>query len=1134
NDTELDLFAGNGTTLIQTDDDSGTGFASKINYTPASSGEVFIVVRGTGSNAGSYGLLIDETISAGQAEVEVKDESGNLLVDGSTTLDFPQAPVGGTEPARTLTVKNVGTSTLDLGSVSLPVGFTLAEGLSSSLSAGQSDTFRVTRSTSSSGTFSGGLSFSTNDSDEDPFNLTVSASIVAAPSAARPTVNSVELHPNRVKFGSAFTVSVSASDGDDDLDTIRVFLDANSNGVVDLGIDGKLSESRPDGNGRSTYEIYAWMGGGTHTILVDAVDRNRNVSAAVSRSLTVTDTPPTAPQIATFRVNSTAVDPGDEIALRWQTRDNGRIDHVELQLYLGNSPVDTTSLVSGGGADGRLGADSNSLPNAQYRYVWQMPAGLPGGSNYRFKLTAEDNEGNRVSQFSHDINVAGQDPRLQSLAAEPGSVISGNDVTLVATVVNAPGANAVQFILDTNRNRDVNTGDSILGVAPIGNDNRARFTVSTTGFAPGVYYFLARPRFSDGSFGNRVLNKVTVTGVPNQPPQLGGLDVSPSTVTRGDNITITATGVSDDNGVDSVIFVWEEFVLGRDSSIVNGTASITIPSTRLDAGTQTIEALVRDTHGRSSQWATDTVVVQNPNLPAPFIGRLVPSDTFQPHPITLTTTAESVLNATEVRFYHDSNTNGQLDEGSDTLLRTDDAANGYFWRDSPQNASLPIGSNVFFARAFNSIGTGSNVVSATVVTHATDTTKPTADIHLAEDLTVEDSVYEFVVKFEDNIAVRAADFGNLNSRVISADGTWSADAEFITADEPIDGPERFATYRIAARDGRFVAELNGRYDIRVQGVRDTNGNTMDAEIIGSFDVAIPFDDTTPPFVTYDELSIDLSSPTRVNLDADAFSALAEDHESGIEPASFEFAISKYNGATWTPWVFSSGSSLVVGDEADGLYRTYVTVRNRAGLTGISPMSYLLLDRELPSGPSNVDFNTDTGVRADDGITAQILPTFFWAPSTDGVSSIAGYWYTIGDTTPATGGSFTADPVARFRLPGEGEHTFYVQAEDAAGNLSPVNATRLVLDTTRPTVTEITPANNATLGSGPSVIDLSFSEAMDQASVVAGDVTFAGVGVGSASVSSVSWIDANTVRLSVTGTWSDGLVNVRLDADRPLD
>lgn len=74
---------------------------------------------------------------------------------------------------RTFTVTNDGVDPLSLGVITIPNGFTLLEGLPSTLGVGQSDTFTVQLDTTTTGTKSGHLSFNTNDADERRFNFRI-------------------------------------------------------------------------------------------------------------------------------------------------------------------------------------------------------------------------------------------------------------------------------------------------------------------------------------------------------------------------------------------------------------------------------------------------------------------------------------------------------------------------------------------------------------------------------------------------------------------------------------------------------------------------------------------------------------------------------------------------------------------------------------------------------------------------------------------------------------------------------------------------------------------------------------------------------------------------------------------------
>ena len=83
--------------------------------------------------------------------------------------------------ARTFTVTNDGDAPLTLSGLTVPTGFTITEGLSASLAAGESDTFSVRLETASPGTKTGQISFTNNDDDENPFNFEITGTVTPLP-----------------------------------------------------------------------------------------------------------------------------------------------------------------------------------------------------------------------------------------------------------------------------------------------------------------------------------------------------------------------------------------------------------------------------------------------------------------------------------------------------------------------------------------------------------------------------------------------------------------------------------------------------------------------------------------------------------------------------------------------------------------------------------------------------------------------------------------------------------------------------------------------------------------------------------------------------------------------------------------
>ncbi len=134
--TGLTLSAGRHVIKISQDKAGTNGYVSNLNWLQVRSETPTIAVSSGGTS-----------ITKGQ----------------SSAIDFGTVPFGSNEPTRTFTVTNRGNGTLTLGVPSLPAGFSLLEGLNSTLAPGASDTFTVGMDTSGHGSYAGTVSIPTND-----------------------------------------------------------------------------------------------------------------------------------------------------------------------------------------------------------------------------------------------------------------------------------------------------------------------------------------------------------------------------------------------------------------------------------------------------------------------------------------------------------------------------------------------------------------------------------------------------------------------------------------------------------------------------------------------------------------------------------------------------------------------------------------------------------------------------------------------------------------------------------------------------------------------------------------------------------------------------------------------------------
>ena len=134
-----------------------------------------------------------EIVMTGLDDENIADgDSSATTTDGT---DFGTISAGGSTVTRTFKVTNTGDADLTLGTTSVPTGFTLTEGLDSTISASANDTFSVRLDNSVVGTKTGQISIENNDADEDPFNFTITGEVTGAVGSSIATKTNSLLRP---------------------------------------------------------------------------------------------------------------------------------------------------------------------------------------------------------------------------------------------------------------------------------------------------------------------------------------------------------------------------------------------------------------------------------------------------------------------------------------------------------------------------------------------------------------------------------------------------------------------------------------------------------------------------------------------------------------------------------------------------------------------------------------------------------------------------------------------------------------------------------------------------------------------------------------------------------------------------
>lgn len=162
-------------------------------------------------NAGTFEFeVLGEVAQRGQPEVDVL-LSGDPVRSGSV-VDFGTAQQGASARERTFTVVNRGVRTLTLGTLDVPEGFRLKEGLPSKLRPGARDTFTIEMTTQDVGLKSGVLRFTSNDPNENPSEFTIQGKVSAATlGATNQPVIRIYCQSNGQNVSNGGTVSFSSS-----------------------------------------------------------------------------------------------------------------------------------------------------------------------------------------------------------------------------------------------------------------------------------------------------------------------------------------------------------------------------------------------------------------------------------------------------------------------------------------------------------------------------------------------------------------------------------------------------------------------------------------------------------------------------------------------------------------------------------------------------------------------------------------------------------------------------------------------------------------------------------------------------------------------------------------------------------
>jgi hypothetical protein len=287
---------------------SGYSLQTSLPLNISSGNSTTFVVALTTSSVGTFSGTMGITSNSTQNNPFNVSLSGTVtapapvmsLADGSTTIsnggsDSFGSVTQGSSDNKTFTVKNTGTASLSVSAVSLPSGYSLQTSLPLSIAAGNSTTFVVALSTATVGTFSGTMSITDTDSNNDPYTVSLSGTVTTPPPA--PAMSLADAGTNISNGGSDSFGSVTQGTSDTRTYTVKNTGNASlSVTAVSLPSGYSLQTSMPltiaAGNSNTFVVALSTASVGTYSGTMSITDNDTNNDPYnVSLSGTVT-TPP--------------------------------------------------------------------------------------------------------------------------------------------------------------------------------------------------------------------------------------------------------------------------------------------------------------------------------------------------------------------------------------------------------------------------------------------------------------------------------------------------------------------------------------------------------------------------------------------------------------------------------------------------------------------------------------------------------------------------------------------------------------------------------------------------------------------------------------------------------------------------
>lgn len=479
-----------------------TSDSSWLTITSVSNGVVSFSFAATSSNRTGHITLLGQAIPVVQEippQLLVFNGASAITNNQLTPQNFGNVVLNGTGPVITFTISNAGGQSLDVGAPSVPLGFSLVTNPPASIAGGSNGQFSVRLNSTNVGFVSGSISFTNNDTNNDPFSFAVSGAVLSPPSIAVFIGTNSVTNGQTVSFGSVQQSSSAPA---------VTFAVANA-GQVPLTL-GLQTPAVPSGFLLVSNLASTVASNGIALFTVQLTTSNAGVFAG---NITITNNSTNTP--FAFTVTGSVLPP-PMIAVSPSPANFG----TNIQGSTG--PAVTFTITNAGGEPLLLGVPV--LPTG-FLLSAAPPGTITASNNTTFRVQLNTSN---VGSFSGNISITNNSANNPLNVGVSGTVLPSSNYIVLGGNLNF-GVVTVGAMA-TNSFTISNLGPALLTVSNIVFSNAAAFTASWT----------------NGTIAASNSQQVTVVFKPAAPTNYSGLVTVDCNATAGaTNLAVTAFGAND-------------------------------------------------------------------------------------------------------------------------------------------------------------------------------------------------------------------------------------------------------------------------------------------------------------------------------------------------------------------------------------------------------------------------------------------------------------------------------------------------------------------------------------------------------------------------------------------------------------